>query len=78
MCCWNPFLYHQTGSCTVLMRFCKGNRVEIQSSCGTTKGTGEVIRYIDYPPKYNRKYVQVKLDSGRINQYREESLRKIG
>ena len=33
------------------MRFCKGNRVEIQSSCGTTKGTGEVIRYIDYPPK---------------------------
>lgn len=60
------------------MRFCKGNRVEIQSSCGTTKGTGEVIRYIDYPPQYNRMYVQVKLDSGRINQYREESLRKIG
>lgn len=57
--------------------FCKGNRVQIQSSCGTTKGTGEVVLYINYPPQYNRKYVQVRLDNGKVNQYREESLIRI-
>lgn len=55
-------------------KFRKNDRVKINSQCGTFKGTGSVIRYINYPSKYNRKYVQIKLDSGGIKSYNEESL----
>lgn len=56
--------------------FKKGDRVIVNSLCGSTDAKGRVIKYIDYPTDIERKYVQVKLDSGKIHSYNENSLRK--
>lgn len=55
-----------------------GDKVIIKSQCNTTEVIGRIIRYIDYPEQYHRKYVQVKLDTGRIQSYNENSLMLVG
>lgn len=53
------------------------DRVMIVSECKSSGDTGTVVKYIDYPQEHNRVYVQVKLDNGKFNQYREEHLKKL-
>lgn len=55
-------------------KFHEGDKVCVKSSCGSTDKTGVVIKYILYPEKYNRKYVQIKLTGGHTQSYNENSL----
>ncbi len=58
----------------MINKFHIGDRVSVLSTCSTCKQKGKVRKYISYPKKYNRKYVQVKLDNGNIRSYNEDSL----
>lgn len=57
--------------------FKPNDRVMIVSECKSSGAVGTVIKYIDYPHQHKRIYVQVKLDNGKFNQYREEHLKKL-
>lgn len=61
-----------------MKKFKANDRVVVLSECNSTEKKGTVLKYINYPKETGRVYVQVKLDNGKINQYREDSLRKIG
>lgn len=58
-------------------KFNPNDRVMVMSECKSSGKTGTVIKYTDYPEKYHRLYVLVKLDNGKFNQYREEHLMKV-
>lgn len=58
-------------------KFQEGDRVKVVSPCNTKNRIGTVIQYISYPAVYSRKYVQVRLDTGGVQSYNEDSLRLL-